>query len=50
MMILIVILVLGISYLNFYRGKADFRRLFRGKSPFASEADLSSVKRFVIDK
>ena len=47
--ILIVILVLGILYLNFYRGRADFRRLFRGKSPFASEADLSSVKRFIMD-
>ncbi|MBS3108785.1 hypothetical protein J4409_02840 [Candidatus Woesearchaeota archaeon] len=44
---LIIILLLGISYLNLYRGKGDFRKLSRGKTPFASNVDMENVKNFI---
>ncbi|MBI2667982.1 hypothetical protein HYX17_04415 [Candidatus Woesearchaeota archaeon] len=43
----IVIILLGILYLNFYKGKFDFRTLTKGKNPFKNKDDLESVKKFI---
>lgn len=45
--IILVILVLCVFYFNYYKGRADFRRLTKGKSPFASNVDMENVRDFI---
>jgi len=43
----IIVLLIGILYFNFYKGKFDFRTLTRGKNPFNNNEDLDNVKKFI---
>ncbi|MBL7100800.1 MAG: hypothetical protein ISS23_02480 [Nanoarchaeota archaeon] len=44
--ILASFLILGIIYINFYKGKGAFRRL-TGKSPFKNPRDLENIKNYI---
>jgi len=46
-LILLAIFATGIFYLNLYKGRADYRKVTKGKSPFASNVDLENVKNFI---
>ncbi len=43
----IIILLIGVVYFNFYRGKLDFRKLTKGKNPFKNKNDLENIKKFI---
>ena len=45
----LILIILGIGYFNFYKGKWDFRKLTKGKNPFKNEQQLKSVKKFIND-
>ncbi|MEM4245345.1 MAG: hypothetical protein QXR60_04045 [Candidatus Nanoarchaeia archaeon] len=45
--IILLILVLGIVYINFYRGKMSMGKIMRKKSPFKTEKDLEAVKNYI---
>jgi hypothetical protein len=44
--ILIVLLIAGVVYINFYKGKGSFRRVI-GMSPFTNSKDLENVKNYI---
>jgi len=44
--ILVVFLLAGVVYINFYRGKGSFRKLVE-KSPFTNAQDLKNVKDYI---
>lgn len=48
-LIVLAIFATGIFYLNLYKGGADYRKITKGKSPFASNVDLENVKKFIKD-
>jgi len=43
----IIVILVGVIYLNFYKGKLDFRKLTKGKNPFKAKNDLENVKKFI---
>ncbi len=43
---IVIVLILGIAYINFYRGVGSFRKLIQ-KSPFNNPKDLKSVKDYI---
>ena len=43
----LIILLMGIFYFNFYRGKADLRKLTKGKNPFKSKNDYMRVYNYI---
>lgn len=43
----IVVLVIGMIYINYYRGKFNLRELTKGKMPFKSKEDLKNVVNFI---
>ncbi len=48
--VIAVVLVLGLLYINFYRGELSLGKLARKSSPFKSEKDLESVKNYIKDQ
>ena len=43
----ITLLIVGILYINYYRGRFNLRKLTRGKIPFSSEQALAEVVNFI---
>jgi len=43
----IALLIIGIIYINYYRGRFNLRKLTRGKIPFSSEQELAQVVNFI---
>ncbi len=46
MIILVIVLIAGVFYINFYKGKGAFRSVIR-RSPFANPKDLENVKNYI---
>jgi len=43
----VVVIVLGVFYFNYYKGKGDILSIRHRKTPFSNEKDLISVKNFI---
>ncbi len=43
----VIVLILGIIYIYYYRGKFNLRDITRGKIPFKSEQELGQVVEFI---
>lgn len=43
----LIVLFIGIFYFNFYRGKADLRKLTKGRNPFKSDHDYKQVYNYI---
>ncbi|MFH1455904.1 MAG: hypothetical protein ABIF40_03055 [archaeon] len=49
-LLIVIVLILFVAllfYINWYRGKWNFKDLTRGKNPFKSEADLKAIVNYI---
>jgi len=44
--VLVILLIAGVAYINFYKGKGEFRKVM-GKSPFRNAQNLNSLKNYI---